>query len=184
MTVFTARVEWRLAPGHDITDTLPDIVNAIADYHAVGAVDLAANTAAITLTVDGATLELGAQEALRTVAVAVVSHGGQQFVPAALSLTEETLATQRSDPPTWNLPALITLTETAELGGVSRQRASQWAARADFPQPAARTAHGALYIRPQVETWLARLSRTPGRPRNSSTAATPVGARNTPAELR
>jgi hypothetical protein len=164
MPGYTARVEWKLAVGLDITDVLPDIVENLTDHHAAGAVDNAASTASVTLTVQAPTLPKATQDALRLVAVAVASAGDQQFVPVSISLTEETLASHRSDPPDWNLPPLVTTTEIAKMFGVSRQRASQWAAeRPDFPQPAARTALGALYIRSQIQVWHARADMSPGR---------------------
>jgi hypothetical protein len=50
-------------------------------------------------------------------------------------------------------PKLAGIHEIAELRGVSRQRAGQIAAKADFPEPIDRIAAGPVWWLADVEAW-------------------------------
>ncbi|HEY8695202.1 MAG TPA: hypothetical protein VIR57_20935 [Chloroflexota bacterium] len=63
------------------------------------------------------------------------------------------------------LPALAGLSETAEILGVSRQRASELAERRDFPRPVAGLASGPVWLRSTIVSFNERWVRRPGRPR-------------------
>ena len=47
------------------------------------------------------------------------------------------------------------------LGGISRQRVHELAARPDFPQPVARLSAGMIWRRADVEDWMRRTGRQP-----------------------
>lgn len=55
---------------------------------------------------------------------------------------------------------LIGLLEIATMFGVSKQRASQLAATADFPVPEATIAAGRIWRRSDVEEWAKRHGRS------------------------
>ncbi|MFL6137481.1 MAG: helix-turn-helix transcriptional regulator [Frankiaceae bacterium] len=60
---------------------------------------------------------------------------------------------------------LVGMAEVAELLGVGRQRAHELTRRPDFPAPQARLKAGAIWLREDVERWLADSGeRRPGRP--------------------
>ena len=64
---------------------------------------------------------------------------------------------------------LVSVTEIAELLGVSRQRVNQLIrAYMDFPLPEAELAIGRVWLRSAVEEWNRSHLRTAGRPRSDS----------------
>ena len=63
---------------------------------------------------------------------------------------------------------MLGLAEIAEELGVSKQTASKYAGRKDFPPPLERLASGPIYRRADVLAWAkANLPLKPGRPRKS-----------------
>lgn len=63
---------------------------------------------------------------------------------------------------------LVSVTEIAEMLGISRQRVNQLIqAYEDFPQPEADLAIGRVWLRSAVETWALSHPRKPGRPTSS-----------------
>lgn len=61
---------------------------------------------------------------------------------------------------------LVSVTEIAEMLGVSRQRVNQLVeAYGDFPEPEARLAIGRVWRRSSIEQWAEAHPRLPGRPR-------------------
>lgn len=59
---------------------------------------------------------------------------------------------------------LLGLSEVAALLGVSKRTASRYAARSDFPTPAAQLAMGPIWFGEDVETWISRRPVRRGRP--------------------
>ncbi|HKO20072.1 MAG TPA: hypothetical protein VJU82_14410 [Acidobacteriaceae bacterium] len=61
---------------------------------------------------------------------------------------------------------LVGMAEITAMLGVSRQRAYAIAHRPDFPEPQAVIKAGAIWLRADVERWIAEHpERPPGRPR-------------------
>lgn len=60
-------------------------------------------------------------------------------------------------------PPVVGYAEIADMAGVSRQRARQFADKETFPHPVIRTAQGPLFSRPAIEHWLANRN-TKARP--------------------
>ena len=61
---------------------------------------------------------------------------------------------------------LVGLAELAEMLGVGVQQANRLSRRPDFPAPQARLKAGTIWLREDVERWIAeRGERRPGRPR-------------------
>lgn len=79
--------------------------------------------------------------------------------------TESYREEQLADPV---IPPLVGYAEIAEIAGVSRQRARQFADLPDFPVPVVETAAGPLRVRAAVEAWAATRNPTPGRPRSGA----------------
>lgn len=60
---------------------------------------------------------------------------------------------------------LVGVSEIADRLGVSRARVHQLAKRADWPEPVARLSAGTIWLRADVERWIAEHPvRPPGRP--------------------
>ena len=59
---------------------------------------------------------------------------------------------------------VVGLAEIAETLGVSKRTASRYAARADFPRPAAVLAMGPIWLVDEVEAWAATTPIALGRP--------------------
>jgi predicted DNA-binding transcriptional regulator AlpA len=66
---------------------------------------------------------------------------------------------------------LVSVTEIAEIFGISRQRVNQLIqSYDDFPAPEAELAIGRVWLRSSVEAWALSHPRRPGRPAGASTA--------------
>lgn len=63
------------------------------------------------------------------------------------------------------VPALAGISEVAEILGVSRQRASELAGSAAFPQPICDLAAGPVWLRSSILSFNENWERRPGRPR-------------------
>jgi predicted DNA-binding transcriptional regulator AlpA len=59
---------------------------------------------------------------------------------------------------------VVGLAEVAELLGVSKRTATRYAARADFPKPAAQLAMGPIWFVEDVEEWIRKAPIRRGRP--------------------
>lgn len=82
-------------------------------------------------------------------------------VVRAEALTFEELDRDLETP---NFPELVGVSEIAELIGVTRQRASAIAKRADFPTPIASLASGPVWTRPSLNRFVDEWPRKDGRP--------------------
>jgi hypothetical protein len=89
-------------------------------------------------------------------------------VVRAEALTFEELDRDLETP---NFPELVGVSEIAELLGVSRQRASAVAKRADFPTPIASLASGPVWTRPSLNRFVDEWPRKEGRPPKLRTLA-------------
>jgi len=83
------------------------------------------------------------------------------FIAATRFLTKYILVTPV-------IPDLVSYAEIAEIAGVSRQRARQFADIEGFPKPVVETAAGPLRLKASVEAWVERRNTKPGRPRKTA----------------
>lgn len=114
-----------------------------------------------TFTAEGNTIRLATLDALSVVAEVARMLPGRAEVAALEVLSDQEAERRVAEPP---VPPLVALADIARLGGVTRQRAGQWAAAAGFPPEVARTeAGGGLWSRAAVEAWLATRNSRPGR---------------------
>lgn len=74
-------------------------------------------------------------------------------------------ATMEEEIATPVIPALVGYAEIADIAGVTRQRARQFANLDGFPEPVVVTAAGPLRLKSSVEAWVERRNTKPGRPR-------------------
>ena len=85
-------------------------------------------------------------------------------VVRAEALTFEQLDRDLETP---NFPEVVGVSEIAELIGVTRQRASAIAKRADFPAPVATLSAGPVWTRVSLNRFVEEWPRKEGRPRRS-----------------
>ncbi|MGH3327794.1 MAG: hypothetical protein ACRDPT_08395 [Streptomycetales bacterium] len=119
----------------------------------------------------GARLWVEASDSLAAVADAVASWtfaaeraGIPTATPVRLNVVHE--HEFRRDPGASGLPALVGISEIAQMLSVSKARASELARRAvGFPPPVAELASGPVWTEPSVRAFLADWPRRPGRPR-------------------
>lgn len=165
MTEWTARVEWDADTGSStgsITepdeDYLDDVTTIVVGHH--GALGVRGRRIEATFTVEAGTL----RQAI-TSALAVIDTGaravGRRVVPAGIEVLDAGEAERRLAEPT--IPELVGHREVADMAGVSPQRAAQLTQLDGFPPAVVTVAAGPLRVRSQVETWIARWDRTPGR---------------------
>jgi hypothetical protein len=112
-----------------------------------------------------------------TIAMDKVGIAGSAPVQVAVTSVAE-LAEQLNRP---NFPALVGVSEVAELLAVSRARASELARSATgFPRPVAQLASGPVWLQVSVLEFLSGWSRRPGRPQRreavSAAISHPSGA--------
>jgi predicted DNA-binding transcriptional regulator AlpA len=70
-------------------------------------------------------------------------------------------------------PEYVGLAEVAETLGVSRQRVYEIRAREDFPKPIAALASGPVWLRANLNRFIASWERRPGRPKKLPAAEEP-----------
>lgn len=83
-------------------------------------------------------------------------------------MTEAAMEESLSDPV---YPQVVGYAEIAEMAGVSRQRARQFAHIAGFPRPVIETSQGPLMSRHAVTSWLETRNTAHGRPRKELATA-------------
>jgi len=161
MSSWTARVEWaQHAPSNDTE--LEQLVERLAPYAgAIGVEKPSAGpgypeTWGAVITLEAASLRQATVAALQHVEQAV----GQKATGIEVLTTHE--HERRVKQP--SIPELVGYAEIAEMAGVSRQRARQLGDVIGFPTAVVETHTGPLRVRSQVEAWLERWDRKPGRP--------------------
>ena len=145
-----------------------DIENALDALNANGASistsrDGLAGT--ITLAVEADTALDASAAAFKLVTTALPQH---DFIVVKLDArTESVMDAELSE---LDIPPLVGYAEIADMAGVTRQRAKQFAEIPGFPAAVVETASGPLRLRHSVEAWLAHRNTRPGRPRAEATA--------------
>lgn len=111
----------------------------------------------VTAPVEASTLRQAVDTGLRQVREAT---GAQ-----AVALYVQTEQDRQADLIQPTVPELVSLTEIGKMLDVTKQRAGQLAARADFPPPVVRLASGPLYAKAAVEQFVKTWTRKTGRPK-------------------
>lgn len=162
MISWTIRVDWHRQDEPTEAD-FEHILTRLAGLHPalnIERIDRPADPVQMsaTVTFEAATVRQASATALAAVESAsnVKAHGLE-------ILTTEEFERQLNIP---RIPDLVGLADIAEILGVSRQRAAELSAAANFPPAVAHTkAAGPLRVRRQVEVWASTWERKPGRPK-------------------
>ncbi|NQX11356.1 hypothetical protein HQQ80_06950 [Microbacteriaceae bacterium VKM Ac-2855] len=143
-------------------DEVDDLLNALVAYGAAIGVSRSLTSAAVSLTVDSLT-PLSAVDTATTIVTTTASPiVGELVVTGVESLSEAALDAELLTP---TFPEVVGYAEIAEMAGVSRQRARQFAGIAGFPVPVIETTQGPLMTKAAVASWLA--ARAPRNPRTA-----------------
>lgn len=132
-----------------------------------GALSLSADGLAggVSIALDTTDAVAASREAAEVTVEAFASH---DLTVVKIDVRREDVADAELGAPV--IPPLVGYAEIADMAGVSRQRARQFAAISSFPTPVVETASGPLRLRSSIEAWLATRNTRPGRPRESATA--------------
>ena len=166
MTTWYANVIFRsLGPIDD--DVTFEIMEALGNYGASMGRSADLSEGAVGLTVKAGTLRDAAELAGGLVRDATKLLVGDIEVTGLEVMTLDALETENAKP---IFPEVVGYAEIADLAGVTRQRARQFASIEGFPAPVIETAQGPLMTKAAVESWLARRSTKSGRRKKLVTA--------------
>ena len=143
-------------------DTAIDITEHLASHGAAMSLSRDGKTAGMSLAIDAKTALEAANKAARIVDDALEAD----FKITKLDVRDASTMAQEITTPV--IPDLVSYAEIAEIAGVSRQRARQFAAIEGFPKPVVETAAGPLRLKASVEAWVERRNTKPGRPRKTT----------------
>lgn len=151
--------------GVDVDD-LANIVEILEPYAAIAGGQ--GNRLDVRLTVSNSSPSSAVEVAVDLLTEAAEKVGlGPPSILSLEALTAPALEAQLNEA---NFPALLGISEIAELLEVNRQRASQIARTQRFPAPVAELAMGPVWTEPSVRRFLDQWTRQPGRPRKEQTA--------------
>ncbi len=143
-------------------DIAISITKLLASHGAAMSLSPDGGTAGISLAVDAENALEAANEAARIVDDVV--NTGIEIIK--LDVRDASTMTEEITTPV--IPDLVSYAEIAEIAGVSRQRARQFADIEGFPKPVVETAAGPLRLKTSVEAWVERRNTKPGRPRKTA----------------
>ncbi|MEG0161478.1 MAG: hypothetical protein RR714_04140, partial [Aurantimicrobium sp.] len=141
-----------------------DLLEGLASYHAIPAVEDAHGT--ITATVDARTYSEATSKLPELIAAITKITGPTEI--EAVNLMSANKFHQELDHPL--IPEVAALGEIAELAGVTRQRANSLVKNKTFPAPITELKAGKLWLKPAVENWLQNWTRKPGAPKKEIAA--------------
>ncbi len=134
-----------------------DVAETLSEYGAVLSVARDFNAGDVLLTVEDETVLDAADQAVRLVHTALDSAGIEHAPLVAIHVQDEEAFDRELATPAF--PEVVGYAEIAEMAGVSRQRARQFAEKADFPKPVIKTAQGPLMSKAAVASWLERRNK-------------------------
>lgn len=157
---------WHVTIGFDATlseDAPFDLMEDLEEYGAVVSVTRAFNAGTISLAVEAGDVSAAVAESIRLVNKALKRHSATHDLT---SIDVQTWTDFEAELDTPVIPEVVGYAEIAQMAGVSRQRARQFADIAGFPKPAIVTAQGPLMTKTSVTQWLdnrnaSRRKRTP-----------------------
>ncbi len=150
MTTWHARVVWR-APSPTNDDTVFTIMDDLDEHAPLATVARDHTSGTVAITLDADTVEAAATEATRRVREVLAHRIDGSYIDGVEILSDTDLDTELARP---LFPDVVGYAEIADMGGVSRQRARQWAQIPGFPPPVITTAQGPLRSRAAVAAWL------------------------------
>lgn len=143
-----------------------ELTEALSEYAAVTSVSRDNDGGAVSLFIEAPTPLTAATNASQLVIDAAKSSIGKIDVTGLEVTSEEEFDTELDRPV---FPEVVGYAEIAEIAGVSRQRARQFAELQGFPRPVIETAQGPLRSKSAVESWLENRPRR--QPRKANAAA-------------
>lgn len=144
------RVGFTVATSFD-EDAPFDLTEALHENAAVTSVNRGNTGGMVSLFIEAPTPLDAANAASALVTAAAVSTVGKMEVTALEVMSEEEFDAELGSPV---FPEVVGYAEIAEIAGVSRQRARQFADLQGFPRPVIETAQGPLRSKTAVEAWL------------------------------
>lgn len=135
-----------------------DVAETLAEHGAVMSVARDFSGGDVLLTVDAETVLAAANRAVGLVHDALDSAGIDHAPLVAIQVQDEEAFDRELATPAF--PEVVGYAEIADMAGVSRQRARQFADKDDFPKPVIKTAQGPLMSKAAVASWLDRRSKT------------------------
>lgn len=147
-------------------DTLFDIMDALASFSAATALDPGGYIVSVAMSINANSVAEAAEIASHAVNDTMNSLG-HPVVLAGLDVKSDAQFTREQSEP--RFPAVVGYAEIADMAGVSRQRARQFAESDSFPTPVITTAQGPLMSQNAVRAWLDDRNTKPGRPRKPAT---------------
>lgn len=128
-----------------------DLTERLHEYAAVTSVNRDDKGGAVALFIEAPTTLDAASIASQLVTDAATTTVGTIDVTGLEVMSEEEFDTELARPV---FPEVVGYAEIAEIAGVSRQRARQFADLQGFPRPVIETAQGPLRSRAAVENWI------------------------------
>ena len=150
------REEWHVtvtvAAAAPLPEDLPfDIMEALGSYCAAVSMPQDMTGATVTLTVDSDSASNAILDAIEVVGAALAANHVQHEVKGVSALNDDDFEAELNAPA---FPEVVGYAEIAELAGVTRQRARQFAEIMGFPKPVITTAQGPLMAKTAVQHWL------------------------------
>ena len=147
-------------------DSADEIIDVLDSHGGVLSLSRDGKAGTVSIAFDATSIADASQVATTVALDALTTHSGIEVIKLDVR-DEATMETETNEPV---IPALIGYAEIAELAGVSRQRARQFAKIDGFPVAVVETAAGPLRLRASVLAWLETRNTQPGRTRVHATA--------------
>ncbi|OEV12587.1 hypothetical protein [Streptomyces nanshensis] len=149
-----------LAAAQVTEDAVEQLFDALAE-HSPSVSHAPNGNLSVRVFVEAGNVEAALPAGLNTIKSAARELQIPDAVAGVEIITEGELDRRLTEPP---VPPLAGISEIADLGGFSRQRAKVVAERKDFPDPVDNLAGGPIFIKEQVTRFFATWKRTVGRP--------------------
>ncbi|WP_152188198.1 hypothetical protein [Georgenia satyanarayanai] len=143
------------------SDEAESVAETLAEHGGAVSISADGKAGAISIAFEADSVEDASRIATRIATDNLGGHGRLDVVK--LDVRNEAVMEKEIATPV--IPELVGYAEIAELAGVSRQRARQFADIPGFPAPVVETAAGPLRTRAAIDAWLAHRNTSPGRRR-------------------
>lgn len=148
-------------------DAAFDVLDILSSHGAAVSPRTDSTGGEISLSVTADTAPEAASAAVATITTTITPIAGHPTIDAIEVSTEAALDARLGEPV---FPEVVGYAEIADMAGVSRQRARQFAKIDDFPAPVITTAQGPLMTKAAVERWIETRNTRPGRPKATASA--------------
>lgn len=141
-------------------DRVEDLCDAMKEYYPAVGVSRDQRAGSVALCIEAKNVP-SAMARLDDLLEDIQSVIGKVQVTSAVAVDEATREAENEKPV---FPELVTISEIAELAGITRQRAAQIVRKKTFPVVIAKTGSSLLYDKAAVLRWIEIWPRTNGRP--------------------